>query len=201
MKTYKGLNKNFSCREFKYKIGKKYSKKTKSELCTDKGFHSCENPLEVFSFYSPSDSRFAECEIGGKMDKDDHKICSQKLKIISEISLHELIKCGVEYILSKTENKKKEAGNRSAATNTGHQSVATNTGYQSAAIVNGHQSIAIASGYESKAKGARGCWLVLAEWDEDAENIINVKSRKVDGKHIKADTFYMLKNNKFIEVS
>jgi hypothetical protein len=42
-----------------------------------------------------------------------------------------------------------------------------------------------------------GCWIVLAEWKNN--HIINVKSKKVDGKIIKADTFYSLKNNKFIE--
>ena len=57
----------------------------------------------------------------------------------------------------------------------------------------------MAIGYDSKASGALGCWIVLAEWDDNANHIIRVKSHKVDGKVIKPNTFYKLKNNKFIE--
>jgi hypothetical protein len=105
-----------------------------------------------------------------------------------------LIKIGVEKIMSKInwDNNKE--------TNTGYRSAATNTGYRSAAIVDGQQSIALATGFKSKAKGKKGCWLVLAEWDEDNSEILNVKCRKVDGKRIKADVFYMLKNNVFVQL-
>ena len=93
-------------------------------------------------------------------------------------------------------------GYQSAATNTGDQSAATNTGDQSAAIVEGKESIALATGIDSKAKGKIGCFIVLAEWKEiDNEyHIVDVKSAKVDGKNIKEDTFYTLKDGKFVEV-
>ena len=93
-------------------------------------------------------------------------------------------------------------GDYSAATNTGDQSAATNTGDQSAAIVEGKESIALATGIDSKAKGKIGCFIVLAEWKEiDNEyHIVDVKSAKVDGKNIKEDTFYTLKDGKFVEV-
>ena len=93
-------------------------------------------------------------------------------------------------------------GDNSAATNTGDYSEATNTGYRSAAIVEGKESIALATGIDSKAKGKIGCFIVLAEWKEiDNEyHIVDVKSAKVDGKNIKEDTFYTLKDGKFVEV-
>ena len=92
-------------------------------------------------------------------------------------------------------------GDQSAATNTGNQSAATNTGYRSAAIVEGKESIALATGIDSKAKGKIGCFIVLAEWKEiDNEyHIVDVKSAKVDGENIKEDTFYTLKDGKFVE--
>ena len=89
-------------------------------------------------------------------------------------------------------------GNQSAATNTGNWSAATNTGNQSAAIVSGKGSVAMAIGYKSKAKGSLGCWIVLAEQNDNYE-IIDVQSIKVDGEKIKADTFYTLVNGEFIE--
>ena len=89
-------------------------------------------------------------------------------------------------------------GDRSAATSTGDQSAATSTGDRSAAIVSGKGSVAMAIGYKSKAKGSLGCWIVLAEQNDNYE-IINVQSIKVDGEKIKADTFYTLVNGEFIE--
>ena len=93
-------------------------------------------------------------------------------------------------------------GNWSAATNTGNRSAATNTGDQSAAIVEGKESIALATGINSKAKGKIGCFIVLAEWKEInyEYHIVDVKSAKVDGENIKEDTFYTLKDGKFVEV-
>ena len=93
-------------------------------------------------------------------------------------------------------------GYQSAATNTGDQSAATNTGNKSAAIVEGKESIALATGIKSKAKGKIGCFIVLTEWKEinNEYHIVDIKSAKVDGENIKEDTFYMLKDGKFVEV-
>ena len=93
-------------------------------------------------------------------------------------------------------------GDYSAATNTGYRSAATNTGNKSAAIVEGKESIALATGIKSKAKGKIGCFIVLTEWKEinNEYHIVDIKSAKVDGENIKEDTFYMLKDGKFVEV-
>ena len=93
-------------------------------------------------------------------------------------------------------------GDQSAATNTGDYSAATNTGNKSAAIVEGKESIALATGIKSKAKGKIGCFIVLTEWKEinNEYHIVDIKSAKVDGENIKEDTFYMLKDGKFVEV-
>jgi hypothetical protein len=129
----------------------------------------------------------------------------------------EYIKLKVDWNNAKESNDKDRSaatntGYRSAATNTGDQSAATNTGYQSAATntgdysavsVEGKESVACGLGIENKAKGALGCWLVLSEWyRNDGWNwhIKEVKSVKVDGGIIKADTWYKLQNGKFVEV-
>lgn len=83
--------------------------------------------------------------------------------------------------------------------------MASNSGDSSMASIENKEnsenknSIAIATGYKSKAKAPLNCWIVLAEWDENYENIKYLKSAKVDGKNIKADTWYILKNGKFIQ--
>ena len=89
-------------------------------------------------------------------------------------------------------------GYRSAATNTGNWSAATNTGSWSAAAVGGNGSVAIATGYESKAKANVGSAIVVCERD-DNYNLIGIKAAIIDGKNLKADTYYTLINGEFIE--
>lgn len=89
-------------------------------------------------------------------------------------------------------------GFRSAASNAGDYSVASSIGNRSTAEVSGNQSVAIAMGRDSKARGAKGCWIVCAEWDDDG--IKDVQCAYVDGETIKADVWYMLSEGKFVEV-
>ena len=214
MKGYKGFKNDFSCLDKKYEVGKTYEIEEGKTLkcCPDidkneAGLHFCENPLEVFNYYDPAISKFAEVEAQGETVTDDNKkFATSKLFIKSEISLNNLINAGVKFILSKVEFKNSAAtntGKYSAATNTGDQSAATNTGYQSAATVEGKESVAISLGIEGKAKGNLGSWIVLAEWELQSEewHRINVKSFKVDGERIKADTFYILKHGEAVKVN
>ena len=95
-------------------------------------------------------------------------------------------------------------GNQGAASSTGYQGAASATGYQGAASATGKESIALAAGKDCKAKGALGCWIVLAErgeWDGNTYPIVSVKAFKVDGKSVKADTFYTLVNGEAVEAS
>lgn len=94
-------------------------------------------------------------------------------------------------------------GYQGAASATGDQGTASATGYQGAASATGKDSIALAAGYRCKAKGAIGCWIVLAErgrWSGDTYPIKEVKAFEVDGEKVKADTWYMLVNGQLKEV-
>ena len=222
MKCFKGFDKDLKCRDFQYEIGKEYSEE-KADIC-NYGFHACEFPMDVFNYYPPSDSRYCEVELEANNQKssDDSKRVGKKISVKAEIGIAGIIKAGVEYIKEQVnweDDKATNTGDQSAATNTGNQSAATNTGYQSAAtntgnysaatntgdrsaaIVEGKESIALATGINSKAKGKIGCFIVLAEWKEInyEYHIVDVKSAKVDGENIKEDTFYTLKDGKFVE--
>ena len=94
-------------------------------------------------------------------------------------------------------------GEQGAASATGWQGAASATGWQGAASATGDESVAAALGINSKAKGALGCWIVLAEWAKD-ENYAwhrkNVQCFKVDGETVKPDTWYTLKDGKPVKV-
>jgi hypothetical protein len=67
----------------------------------------------------------------------------------------------------------------------------------------GSDSVGAAIGINNKIKGVIGDWITLAEWEWDQEKDryvpVCVKSAKIDGKKIKPDTWYTLKNGKFVE--
>ena len=148
MKCYKGFDKDLKCRDFQYGIGKEY-KEERAEIC-DSGFHACENPLDVFGYYAPADSRYCEVELDANDQKsDDSKRVGKKISIKAEIGIAGIIKAGVEYIKAQVnwdDDKKSNTGNRSAATNTGNRSAATNTGNWSAATNTGDCSAATNTG-------------------------------------------------------
>ena len=68
----------------------------------------------------------------------------------------------------------------------------------------GMYAVIMCAGSGSIAKAKKGSFITLAEWEwsEKLKRKIpkNVKTRKVDGKSIKEDTFYKLENGKFVEV-
>lgn len=197
MKTYKGFDKDLKCRGLQYEIGKEYEEK-EAKVC-EKGFHACENPLEVFNYYPPCDgNRYCEVDQDGELSKHggDSKVASTKIKIGVELGLKGLIQAGVSFILDKVNWKD------DAATNTGYYSAATNTGDYSAAEVSNGDSVAIVTGYNSKAKAGLGSAIVIAErgvWNGKTYPLINIKAAIVDGEKIKADTWYTLINGEFVE--
>ena len=68
----------------------------------------------------------------------------------------------------------------------------------------GEDSVIMCAGNCSRAKAKVGSWITLAEWkwsDEKNHNVpVCVKTENVDGENVKADTWYQLKNGKFVEV-
>ncbi|MEX4225827.1 hypothetical protein MY874_06795 [Haemophilus influenzae] len=162
--AYKGFKQDWTCRGYQYEVGKTYEHKGNVKAC-ESGFHACEYPLDVLSYYSPAVSKFAVVKMSGETskDSDDTKIASAKITIETEINLPEMIKKAVEWIKGKVDwdaakvsntgdqSAATNTGDRSAATNTGDQSAATNTGYRSAATNTGDRSAATNTGYRSAA--------------------------------------------------
>ncbi|EPR8207367.1 DUF7666 domain-containing protein [Salmonella enterica] len=154
--TFKGFNKELKCRDFQFEIGKTFHHEGKVEACGS-GFHACESPFDVFGYYSPADSRFAETISFGVTDREedgDTKIASASITIKAELTLPQFIQRGIEWIWSKIDKSLEQqimTGNQSAATNTGDWSAATNTGDRSAATNTGYRSAATNTGYRSAA--------------------------------------------------
>lgn len=198
MKVYKGTNKDMKCTpadgvEFQYEVGKTYEK-PKAELCRH-GFHACEAPLDVLVYYPPGEgSRYFEAglEDVSPERESDSKVCGKKITLGAEIGIPGLVKAHVEYVKSHTpmehtDPKQATAGDSGAATSRGSSAV-------------GKEGVACARGTTAKVKGGMGAVLVIVVEPNDSYKIKEWKAGVVDGKTLKPDVWYTLKDGEFVEV-
>ena len=205
MKTYKGFNKDMTCRGFQYEVGEDYETND-AQVCSS-GFHACEMPLEVFQYYKPSDSVYCEVIQDGKISKSDEgtKIASSKIHIGIRLSIAELVKAQISFVFDRIKNLKEESsaatsGNWSSAATSGNGSSAAASGEESSAATYNRNGIALACGKNAIAKGVVGSYIVLTEWNDNADELLLAKMIRIDGKKYKADTWYILENEEIKEV-
>ena len=105
--SYKAFDKNMKCRGFQYEVGKEYEMDGEIKCC-NRGFHACKSPIEVWAYYDMLNSRFAEVEQSGKIDKEEKstKVCSSHIKIKAELKLADIINVGVEWLKDITSPSK-----------------------------------------------------------------------------------------------
>ena len=216
--AYKGFDKDFKCRDFQYKVGETYKMDGNIERCR-RGFHACESPMEVFDYYDMLTSRFAVVEQSGKIDKEEGstKVCSSCIKIKEEIKIADIIDLGVEWLKEITSPSKIEAnntsndgyyakigssGNNAQIGSSGYSAKIGSSGNNAKIDSSGQDSVIMCAGHDSKAKAALGSWITLAEWKRigNVWKPVCVKTEQVDGKRIKADTYYKLIDGEFEEV-
>lgn len=197
VKSYKGFNKDMTCRGFQYKEGKEYET-SKAVVCNE-GFHACEYPLDCLSYYSPNTSVYHEVEQTGEFssgsDNRDSKIASTKIKIGAKLSIAGLVQAAIDFTKSKTVTMQNATGTCGAS---------SATGYKGASSVENTTGVAVAWGYLSKAKGCIGSHIVCAEWryvsNKKEWEFVGAKMTRVDGDKIKADVYYTLKDGEFVAV-
>lgn len=214
IKSYKGFDKDMKCRGFQYEVGKEYDMDGEIKCC-NRGFHACKSPLEVWDYYDMLNSRYAEVEQTGKIDEEEKstKVCSSHIKIKAELKLTDIINIGVEWLKDmtspskvKTDGALNDNGDRKKQIgSSGDYAQIGSSGDYAKIDSTGEDSVIMCAGGNSKAKAKVGSWITLAEWewsDEKNRNVpICVKTEYVDGVNIKADTWYQLKNGKFVKVN
>ena len=206
VKSYKGFNKDMTCRDFQYKEDKEYET-SKAVVCNE-GFHACEHPLDCLGYYPPNTSVYHEVEQTGEFSSDsgsrDSKIASTKIKIGAKLSIAGLVQAAIDFTKSKTVTMQDATGNCGASSATGNCGASSATGYKGASSADNSTAVAVAWGYESKAKGCIGAHIVCAEWKYDNLNndwfFVGAKMSIVDGVKIKADTYYTLRDGEFVEM-
>ena len=158
IKTYKGFNKDMTCRDFQYEEGKEYAEES-VEVC-DHGFHACEYPLDCLHYYSPNESVYHEVEQSGEIQKhnDDTKVASTKIKIGAEISIAGLVKAAIEYTVKRVNKDAESDEKHGASSATGTYGASSATGYKGASSATGDYGASSATGDygASSATGYKG---------------------------------------------
>ena len=266
--SYKAFDKNMKCRGFQYEVGKEYEMDGEIKCC-NRGFHACKSPIEVWDYYDMLNSRYAEVEQSGKIDKEENstKVCSSRIKIKAELKLADIINICVEWLKDITSPSKVKAdgvlndngyrrkqigssgdyaqigssgdyaqigssgdsakigssgdyakigssgdyaqigssGDSAKIGSSGDSAQIGSSGDYAKIDSTGEDSVIMCAGNSSISKAKVGSWITLAEWewsDKKNHNVpVCVKTEYVDGENIKADTWYQLKNGKFVEVT
>ncbi|NLH45015.1 MAG: hypothetical protein GX451_02625 [Acholeplasmataceae bacterium] len=206
-KGFKAFNKGLKCQDFQFEENTEYEIKEEPILC-ERGFHYCENPLDTLNYYDLCDSEFAEIEDSGNTKSDATKSVTNKIKIKAKLDLSGFIKASFDFLWKKCYSSQLAAsgyysklaasGDYSKLAASGDSSKLAASGYSSQLAASGENSVCAAIGPNSIVKGIIGTWITLAEYDNKGK-VICVKSAQIDGKKLKADTYYKLEDKKFKE--
>ncbi len=164
--TYKGFNPDMTCRGFQYEIGKTYTHEGYVYPC-QVGFHACEDPLDVFSYYPPATSIYGETRQSGvlKRHSDESKVVSSVINVVRSVSLADIITRGVAYriggvkqVVSDTASgyngAAQASGGNGAAQASGPYGAAQASGPYGAAQASGDNGVAQASGLYGAAQAS-----------------------------------------------
>ena len=158
IKSYKGFNKDMTCKNKQYEVGKDYEE-DKAVAC-ECGMHACEYPLDCFKYYPPSKSVYYEVEQSGDISRhdDDSKIASTKMHIGAQLSIAGIVNAAIKYTKEKIEttcieSKAATAGDYGAAT-AGNYGATTAGDYGAATA--GNYGVATAGDYGAATAGYYG---------------------------------------------
>ena len=186
--SYKGFDKDLKCRGFQFEVGKTYEHDGKVAVCKS-GFHACEYPLDILSYYAPSGSRYSTVEQSGDLSRHDAdtKVASRRIAIKAEIDIAGLVRAAIEW----TTKRCLPIDPASPASAAGYRGVASATGYQGAASATGDRGVAVACGAFGRAMAAASGAIVLSARNADG-SIRHIRASKVGDNGIEPDVWYSL---------
>ena len=208
--------------------GKQYAENADFEeaggnICGKGMMHYCVNPLDCLDHYplvnskgEPSDFATVEA-LEDPITDDGKKFAAKKLRIGLKLGLPGFVKACVDYIKVQTidnmPSSKGDAGDAARIGSSGYAARIGSSGYAAqigssgdAARIDstGEDAVVCCAGHGNIVKAKTGSWITLSEWaysEEKKHSVpVCVKTARVDGEIIKADTWYKLVNGEFTEV-
>lgn len=182
--AYKGFSADWKCRvgeleEFQYEMGKTYTHDGDVSLCNS-GFHACEAPLDVLSYYPlENGNQYALVELGNVAPKkggQDTKRVGKSITLKLALTIPALIKAQIEWTFSAA------------------------SGDYSKLAASGEKSIAMAAASCCQAKVGEDGAIALAWWNEK-EKRYRIVVGYVGEDGIKPDVWYCVENGKLKAVA
>ena len=151
--AFKGFDADLRCRGFQYEVGQTYRHDGRVEAC-GRGFHACENPLDVWSYYPIVDNdgrlaRYAEVELGGAMDRREDKIAAGEITIKAELNLPDFVRRAVDAIIAANKGKD-DGGNYAKIGSSGNDARIGSSGYGARIGSSGNYTKIGSSGNDAK---------------------------------------------------
>ena len=88
---YKVFNSDWTCRDKQYSCPGTFEENVELDVC-HRGMHFCKKAVDCFNYYSFSSSnRVAEVVAYGEVREKGNKCCTNKLKIVRELSWYEVL--------------------------------------------------------------------------------------------------------------
>lgn len=172
MLGYKGFDKGLRCRGYQFKMGLNVTEKAKA---VNYGFHYAEDPLDCLSYYPcMNSSEYYIVDGAGDIDEDgtDSKIACTELTILKRLSKEDFVLHALAYMADHPKRKR-------------NTKVCKDKGTA------GSLGFVIVCGGDPIAKGQKGDILAFAKEDTTG-NITEVAMVAVDGKKVKAGTWYSI---------
>lgn len=213
--AWKGFNADLACAgggsPFQFKVGETYVHKGHVAACLS-GFHACENPLDAWSYYGlENGNRFCRVQLSGKIDRHegDSKIAAERLTVETEVTLGEMIRAGVEYMVKATKGCGDDPSGNSARIgssgdsvqigSSGHYAQIGSSGDSARIDVSGQNSAAAAVGPGSIVKAVDGTPIAICEWRDGRP--VGFATGIVGKDGIEAGKFYRADGGKLVEVA
>ena len=206
IQSFKGFDKDFACRGFKFTPGKTYTINGQVKACSS-GFHACASPMDVFKYYPPTSSRYALVEQSGELsrDGDDSKIASRTIKVGVEIGIPGLVKAAIEYTAklcnptSGDDAHSATSGDGAHSATSGRYANSATSGYGAHSATKEHGGVAANAG-DGAAMASEGGAIFIVERDSE-RNLLNVFASKVGDNGIKPSVWYVLRDGKPTETT
>lgn len=215
--AFKGFDAGLACtggrNPFQYEVGKTYEHKGSVVACQS-GFHACENPWDVLSYYplignAGSLNRFAKVTLSGEIARhgSDSKIAGGRITIDLELGLPVFIQAGVDWLIAATKLAAKSKGlltdkgeDDARIGSSGNDAQIGSSGNGAQIDASGERAVIASAGIETRAKGADGARLSLAEFEyRDGEyHCVGFATGQIGKGGLKADTFYRAEGGKLV---
>ncbi|GFO80750.1 MAG: hypothetical protein A49_03770 [Methyloceanibacter sp.] len=214
--AFKGLDKDLKCRDFQFEVGASYKVCGRVGICAH-GFHACEAPFDVWSYYGPVGNRFAIVELSGDTDthSEDTKIAAAEITITAELTLPEFIKRGVDWLIEAAKGGAQNAsgdyaqigasgdyaqigasGDYAKIGASGDYAKIGASGYNAQI---GASGVVASAGIATETKGVNGTWVSLAEFGDDG-TCVGFATGCIGRDGLKEDTWYRAQGGKLVEV-